>query len=75
MADGNLAALSATDAAAEIARGALSAEDYIRACLGRISELEKDVHAFIHLDHDYALTQARALDEAINRFDAQPCEK
>jgi Asp-tRNA(Asn)/Glu-tRNA(Gln) amidotransferase A subunit family amidase len=70
LADGNLAALSATDAAAEIARGVLSAEDYIRACLGRIAELEKDLHAFIHLDPDYALTQARALDE--RRRSGQP---
>ena len=62
MADGQLAALSATDAAAEIARGVLSAEDYISACLARISEAEKDVHAFIHIDAEHALRQARALD-------------
>jgi len=62
LADGQLAALSATDAAAKIARGVLSAEDYISACLARISEAEKDVHAFIHIDAEHALRQARALD-------------
>jgi Asp-tRNA(Asn)/Glu-tRNA(Gln) amidotransferase A subunit family amidase len=62
LADGQLAALSATDAVAEIARGVLSAVDYISACLGRISEAEKDVHAFIHIDAEHALRQAHALD-------------
>jgi Asp-tRNA(Asn)/Glu-tRNA(Gln) amidotransferase A subunit family amidase len=59
--------LTATQAAAEIARGALSAEDYTRACLDRISELEPTIHAFIHLDPDHALAQARALDERRNK--------
>ena len=63
MADTNLIAISATDAAAEIARGALSAEDYVRAYLDRIAAVEKDVQAFIHLDPDYALMQARELDK------------
>jgi Asp-tRNA(Asn)/Glu-tRNA(Gln) amidotransferase A subunit family amidase len=55
--------LTATQAAAEIARGALSAVDYNRACLDRISALEPTVHAFIHLDPDHVLAQAKALDE------------
>jgi Asp-tRNA(Asn)/Glu-tRNA(Gln) amidotransferase A subunit family amidase len=59
----DLIAISATDAAAEIAHGAISAEDYVRACLDRIAAVEKDVQAFIHLDTDYALMQARALDK------------
>jgi len=63
LADTNLIAISATDAAAEIARGALSAEDYVRAYLDRIAAVEKDVQAFIHLDPDYALMQARELDK------------
>ena len=40
MADDGLTALTATDAAAEIARGAISAEDYARACLDRIEALD-----------------------------------
>src|SRR5665213_3216378 len=62
--------LSATQAAAEIARGALSAEAYTQACLDRISELEKAVHAFIPIDPGHALAQAKALDE--RRLSGQP---
>jgi len=58
-----LTKVTATDAAARIARGELSALDYTRACLDRIASLEDKVHAFIHLDPDHALAQARALDE------------
>jgi Asp-tRNA(Asn)/Glu-tRNA(Gln) amidotransferase A subunit family amidase len=59
----SLTALSATKAAAEIARGAISSEDYTRACLDRIAALEPKVQAFAHLDAEHALTQARELDE------------
>jgi Asp-tRNA(Asn)/Glu-tRNA(Gln) amidotransferase A subunit family amidase len=59
----SLTALSATKAAAEIARGAISSEDYTRACLDRISALEPKVQAFAHLDPENALTQARERDE------------
>lgn len=54
--------LSATQAAADIARGVASAEDYTRACLERIAAIEGEVQAFAHIDADYALAQARALD-------------
>jgi Asp-tRNA(Asn)/Glu-tRNA(Gln) amidotransferase A subunit family amidase len=56
--------LTATQAAAEIARGAVSAEDYTIACLDRIAAVESEVQAFAHLDADHALAQARALDRA-----------
>src|ERR1039457_2316198 len=46
-----------------MARGAMSVEDYTRACIDRISAVEGEVRAFVHLDPDYALSQARALDE------------
>src|SRR5690349_6281253 len=62
MAAGDLTALSATQAAADIARGAISAEDYTRACLERIAAIETEVHAFVNLDAEHALLQARALD-------------
>ena len=55
--------LTASEAAAEIARGAISAEDYARACLERIEALDGEIKAFTHLDRDHALSQARALDE------------
>jgi Asp-tRNA(Asn)/Glu-tRNA(Gln) amidotransferase A subunit family amidase len=58
----DLTALTAVEAATEIARGAISAEDYTRACLERIAAIDTEVHAFIHLDPENALAQARALD-------------
>src|SRR5215472_11253892 len=63
MADDGLTALTATEAAAEIARGAISSEDYTRACLDRIAALDGEIKAFVHLDREHALAQARALDE------------
>jgi Asp-tRNA(Asn)/Glu-tRNA(Gln) amidotransferase A subunit family amidase len=63
LADDGLVTLTATEAAAELARGAISAEDYARACLDRIAAAEGEIRAFAHLDRDHVLTQARALDE------------
>ena len=63
MSEESLTALSATKAAAEIARGTISSEDYTRACLDRIAALEPKVQAFAHLDAEHALTQARERDE------------
>ncbi len=54
--------LDAWQAARLLARRELSATDLMRACLDRIAERESEVHAFIHLDPDAALAQARALD-------------
>ena len=62
MAD-ELVNLTASEAAAEIACGAVSAEDYTRACLERIEALDGEIKAFVHLDRDHALAQARRLDE------------
>jgi Asp-tRNA(Asn)/Glu-tRNA(Gln) amidotransferase A subunit family amidase len=59
----DVTALTAVEAATEIARGAISAEDYMRACLKRIAAVDGEVHAFIHLDPDHALAQAQALDQ------------
>ncbi|HEX3441599.1 MAG TPA: amidase [Pseudolabrys sp.] len=62
MPDIELISLSASEAATEIARGAISAEDYTAACLERVTAVEPEVQAFAHLDPDHALAQARALD-------------
>ena len=62
MSDESLLGLTAVDAVAEMVRGAFSAEDYARACLDRIAALDERIHAFIHLDPDYALAQARERD-------------
>jgi Asp-tRNA(Asn)/Glu-tRNA(Gln) amidotransferase A subunit family amidase len=63
MADDALVTLTATEAAAEIARGAVSAVDYSRACLARIEATDGEIKAFVHLDREHVLAQARALDE------------
>src|SRR5258708_38622353 len=57
-----MTALTATEAAGEIARGAISAEDYTAACLDQIAAVESQVHAFAHLDPEYALKEARELE-------------
>jgi Asp-tRNA(Asn)/Glu-tRNA(Gln) amidotransferase A subunit family amidase len=54
--------LTASTAAAAIARGEMSPETYIGACLARIAAVDGQVGAFVHLDEAYALEQARALD-------------
>lgn len=59
----SLIELTAAEAAAQIARGDLSAEDYTRACLERVEAAEPKVQAFSHLDKEYALAQARARDK------------
>ena len=46
-----------------MARGAVSAEAYTRACLDRIAAIEGEVQAFAHLDPEYAIAQARERDE------------
>jgi Asp-tRNA(Asn)/Glu-tRNA(Gln) amidotransferase A subunit family amidase len=55
--------LTAVQAAAEIASGAVSAEEMSRACLDRIGAVEGSIGAFAHLDPSHVLGQARALDE------------
>ena len=62
MSSSDLIELSAAEAAADIARGVISAEDLTRACLERIEATEPDVQAFAHIDPEHALAQARALD-------------
>ena len=54
--------LPAWQAARLLARRELSAVSLMRACLDRISERDAEVQAFVHLDADAALAQARALD-------------
>lgn len=63
MSGSDLIALSASDAAGEIARGEIASEAYVRACLDRIAAVEPDVLAFVSIDPDYALAQARMLDD------------
>jgi Asp-tRNA(Asn)/Glu-tRNA(Gln) amidotransferase A subunit family amidase len=58
-----LTTLSAVDAAAKIASGALSSEQYVQTCLTQIAARDGDVRAFVHIDPNYAIQQARARDK------------
>jgi Asp-tRNA(Asn)/Glu-tRNA(Gln) amidotransferase A subunit family amidase len=55
--------LSAVSAAELIRAGQVSSVELVAACLGRIRETEPQVEAWIYLDPEYALAQAKAADE------------
>ncbi len=55
---------TASEAAAAIAAGEITSEALVRSCLERIEDREGEVRAWIHLDPDYALEQARDADRA-----------
>jgi Asp-tRNAAsn/Glu-tRNAGln amidotransferase A subunit and related amidases len=59
----SLARLTAVELAAVVAKRALSAERVAREHLERIAEREPSVGAWVHLDPDHVLSQARALDQ------------
>ncbi|HEY7248580.1 MAG TPA: amidase [Xanthobacteraceae bacterium] len=63
MADIELARLTATEAGAKIASGAISIEQYARACLDQIEAKNEKIKAFAHMDRENALAQARILDK------------
>lgn len=63
MTDEELTALTAIEAAEHIANGDFSSEEYVGACLDRIAAIDGEVRAFVHLDPDAALAQAREVDE------------
>ena len=56
------AALGAAEAARRIAAGTLTSEALLTACLERIAERDPDVRAWVHLDADAALAEARSRD-------------
>jgi Asp-tRNA(Asn)/Glu-tRNA(Gln) amidotransferase A subunit family amidase len=58
----DLSTLTASEAAPRVASGSISSEELTRACLDRIAATEPVVHAFAHLDPEYALAQARESD-------------
>jgi Asp-tRNA(Asn)/Glu-tRNA(Gln) amidotransferase A subunit family amidase len=60
---GDLAGLTASDAAERIAKGEITSVMLVESCLARIAEREETVQAWEHLDPDFALAQARAADE------------
>ena len=62
-----LAALSATDAAAQIRAGQISSVDLTKACLARIEETDAQIGAWAFLDAEHALRQAEAMDDLRRR--------
>ena len=54
--------LGAAEAAKQIAEGDITSEALVQSLLGRIAERDAAVGAWIHLDTDLALEQARAAD-------------
>ena len=59
--------LSASEAAAGIRAGKLTSEALVRSCLERIDAREAQVKAWVHLDRDFALAQARECDKGSSR--------
>ena len=59
----NLHLLSASEAARLIRDGVINSAQLVEACLARVREVDNDVQAWIFLDRDHALAQARALDQ------------
>jgi len=59
--------LSASEAAARIRDGKLTSEALVRSCLERIDAREAQVKAWVHLDRDFAVAQARECDRSASR--------
>ena len=56
--------LNAAEAAAQIRAGTLDCETLVRSCLERIAAREPAVRAWIHVDPELAIRNARELDKA-----------
>ena len=61
--NGELTRMTAAGMAAAIAAGETSAVEVTRAHLDRISAVDEQVHAFLHVAPDAALAAAAAVDE------------
>lgn len=59
--------LSASDAVAQIREGKITSEALVRSCLERIHAREPQVKAWVHLDEEFALSQARERDRSAQR--------
>jgi len=65
MSDAQLLALDAAELAERIHSREISSEQATRACFAQIDAVDGDVHAFLALDRDRALADARAIDARI----------
>src|SRR5688572_33289823 len=59
--------LSASEAAAGIREGKLTSEALVRSCLDWIETRESQVKAWVYLDPDFAVAQARQCDRSASR--------
>jgi amidase len=64
--------LTATEITGALAAGETTCEAVVRHCLARIETREHEIHAWVNLDPDLALRQARALDAASAARRGQP---
>src|SRR5678815_2057698 len=66
----NLEDLSLVDAASRIRSGQMSSEEYTRALLARVDRIEPRVQAFVTVDRDAVLAEAKRCDSdaSANRF-------
>ena len=62
-----LNALTASEGSVRLAAGTITSEALVRDCLARIEARESQVGAWVYLDTDYALEQARARDREASR--------
>lgn len=58
------AKLTATDVLAGLRAGDFACEQLVRSRLARIAERDSDVRAWVHLNREYALSQARECDKS-----------
>jgi aspartyl-tRNA(Asn)/glutamyl-tRNA(Gln) amidotransferase subunit A len=54
---------SASEMASALSAGEITSVELTRAHLDQIANVDGDVHAFLHVDVDGAIAQARAVDE------------
>src|SRR5258705_4742359 len=66
----NLHEVGAGEAARMIREGVVTSVEFVQACLARVREVDAQVQAWMFLDPEYALGQARAADEY--RMSGQP---
>lgn len=58
-----IAALDASELAAKLAAGEVTSVEATQACLDRIAAVDGELNAFLHVDAEGALAQAKAIDE------------
>ena len=63
MLDQEINEMSASILAMEVKAGRLTSEDIVRACIDRIAERDNEIKAWVHVDADRAIAEARLVDK------------